>query len=104
MIRLPLSLLTGFAAAALCSAALAENEPPAGFTALFNGKDLTGWRYGGTKEAPAKSGKGYQVESGILYCTAADGGNLYTEKEYANFVLRFDFKLEAHSNNGIAIR
>jgi hypothetical protein len=27
-----------------------------------------------------------------------------TEKEYANFVLRFEFKLEPDSNNGIGIR
>ena len=90
---------------ALGFAAYAADEKEEGFTPLFNGKDLTGWRYGGTKEAPAKSGKGYQVgEGGILYCTAQDGGNLYTEREYANFVLRFDFKLEPNSNNGVGIR
>ena len=77
-----------------------------GFVPLFNGKDLTGWRYGGTEAAPLKSGKGYHVdpEKGLLYCTAEDGGNLYTEKEYADFVLRFDFKLEANGNNGVGIR
>lgn len=80
----------------------AEGEE--GFTPLFDGKDLAGWVYGGSKDAPAKSGKGYQIENDVLYCTAEDGGNLYTEKEYANFVLRFDFKLEANSNNGVAIR
>lgn len=85
-------------------AAFAADEKDEGFTPLFNGKDLTGWIYGGTKEAPLKSGKGYQVEDGVLYCTPEDGGNLYTEKEYANFILRFDFKLEPNSNNGVGIR
>lgn len=88
----------------LLGAALAADEKEAGFTPLFNGKDATGWIYGGTEAAPAKSGKGYQVKDGVLFCTKEDGGNLYTEKEYANFVLRFEFKLEANSNNGIAIR
>ena len=51
-----------------------------------------------------RAGKGYQVENGILYSTKEDGGNLYTEKEYADFVLRFDFKLTENANNGIGIR
>jgi hypothetical protein len=76
-----------------------------GFTTLFNGKDLTGWVYGrranGTEN---KSGQGYQVENGVLYSTKEDGGNLYTEKEYADFVFRFDFKLTENANNGIGIR
>ena len=32
------------------------------------------------------------------------GGRLLTDKEYTNFILRFEFKLEDGSNNGIAIR
>jgi len=75
-----------------------------GFTPLFNGKDITGWMYGGTKDTTAKSGKGYQVKDGVLFCTKEDGGNLFTEKEYANFELRFEFKLEPNSNNGVGIR
>ena len=38
------SLLLSLASCALATAA----QPPAGFTALFNGKDLTGWRGGDT--------------------------------------------------------
>ena len=40
----------------------------------------------------------------MLYSTKDDGGNLYTEKEYADFVFRFDFKLTENANNGIGIR
>jgi hypothetical protein len=32
------------------------------------------------------------------------GGNLYTEKEYADFVFRFEFQLTPAANNGIGIR
>jgi hypothetical protein len=75
-----------------------------GFTPLFNGKDLSGWVYGTRNGAPNKSGKGYQVEDGVLFTTKEDGGNLFTEKEYADFVLRFDVKLTENANNGIGIR
>ncbi|MEA2734742.1 MAG: hypothetical protein QOE14_1193 [Humisphaera sp.] len=76
-----------------------------GFVPLFNGKDLSGWAYGSAKGKESKAGAGYQVrDGGILYCTVADGGNLFTEKEYGNFVLRFDFKLAPGANNGVAIR
>jgi hypothetical protein len=76
-----------------------------GFTTLFNGKDLTGWVYGRRAGgAENKSGKGYQVENGVLFTTKEDGGNLYTEKEYSDFVFRFEFKLTENANNGIGIR
>jgi len=76
----------------------------AGFTPLFNGKDLTGWVYGTREGAPNKTGKGYQVENGVLFTTKEDGGNLFTEKEYADFVVRFEVKLTENANNGIGIR
>jgi len=82
--------------------------PPAqeqGFTPLFNGKDLTGWVYGRRAGgADHRTGKGYQVENGVLFTTKEDGGNLFTEKQYADFVLRFEFKLTENANNGIGIR
>jgi hypothetical protein len=69
-----------------------------GFTDLFNGKDLTGWRLVGNK------GSGYFVEKGILVSAPDTHANLFTEAEYANFILRFDFKLTDGANNGIGIR
>jgi hypothetical protein len=94
---------TALFALAATALVLAADSPSSaddqGFTPLFNGKDTTGWVYGDNK-----AGKGYQVADGVLFCTEKDGGNLYTEKEYADFVFRFDFKLEDGSNNGIGIR
>jgi hypothetical protein len=77
----------------------------AGFTPIFNGKDLDDWVYG-TKDNEMKKGAGYQVDAsqGIVFCTKKDGGNLYTKKEYANFILRLEFKVEENGNNGIGIR
>ena len=81
-------------------------EREIGFTPLFNGQDLAGWTYGKDKAGNLrKAGNGYQVrEDGSVYCTVGDGGNLFTEREYGNFVLRFDFKLTPGANNGVAIR
>jgi hypothetical protein len=69
-----------------------------GFVSLFNGRDLTGWQLVRGK------GPGYVVENGILVCPADGGGNLFTDREYANFILRLEFKLEENSNNGVGIR
>jgi hypothetical protein len=41
-------------------------------------------------------------KDGTIYCDK--GGGMYTEKEYTNFVLRFDVKLAPNANNGIALR
>ena len=74
----------------------AESEP--GFVNLFDGKSLSGWKLVG------KQGDGYGVKDGVIYCAKGGGGKLLTEKEYANFIFRFEFKLEPGSNNGLGIR
>ena len=96
MSKAPCAAAIGLAAGILLAALPAPAEP--GFTTLFNGKDLTGWKL------VEPEGRGYIVENGLLECPADGGGNLFTEKEYANFVFRFEFKLEEGSNNGIGIR
>ena len=85
--------------------AATPEEKEEGFVPLFNGKKLDGWVYG-TKGNAMKHGDGYQVDPDqkIIYCTKNDGGNLYTEKEYGDFIFRFEFKLEANANNGVGIR
>ncbi|MEX2188593.1 MAG: DUF1080 domain-containing protein [Pirellulales bacterium] len=87
------------AAVAIPGAAAADKAADAGdekgFVALFNGKDLDGWQ-GATK--------GYEVADGVLVCQKQGGGNLYTAKEYKDFVFRFEFKLEPGANNGVGLR
>jgi hypothetical protein len=82
----------------LCLAAGLLPAAERGFTDLFNGKDLSGWTL------VRGHGPGYVVENGILVCPADGGGNLLSEKEYSDFVLRLDFKLSPGGNNGIALR
>ncbi len=69
-----------------------------GFVPLFNGKNLDGWFI------EHQIGPGFLVEDGVLVCPADGGEKLMTEKQYANFILRFEFRLEPDSNNGIGIR
>jgi hypothetical protein len=69
-----------------------------GFTPLFNGKDLAGW------QLVRGRGTGYVVRDGMIVCPADGGGNLFTAKEYANFVLRLEFRLSDGGNNGVGIR
>jgi len=79
------------------AATLTAAEP--GFVSLFNGKDLTGWTL------VSKKGGGYIVrEGGIIQCADGGGGNLLTDKEYSDFVLKVEFKLPPGGNNGIGLR
>jgi len=72
------------------------HEP--GFQSLFDGQSLAGWKL------MDQRGGGYGVTNGVIYCALGGGGNLMTEKEYSDFILRFEFKLEDGSNNGVGIR
>lgn len=69
-----------------------------GFVSLFDGKTLNGWKLMGAK------GAGYGVKDGVIYCAQGGGGNLLTEKEYSDFVLRIEYRLQAAGNNGVGIR
>ncbi|MFN0053396.1 MAG: DUF1080 domain-containing protein [Planctomycetales bacterium] len=73
-------------------AAQTRDEP---FIPLFNGRDFTGWK-GDTGS--------YEVRDGAIACKPEKGGNLFTEKEYADFIARLEFKLPPGGNNGLAIR
>jgi hypothetical protein len=91
--RFFLSLTAAFS---LLASTVAAAE--SGFTDIFDGKTFDGWKLVG------KTGRGYIIEEGKIICPKDGGGNLFTEKEYSDFVLRFEFKLEDGSNNGIGIR
>jgi hypothetical protein len=73
----------------------ADNTPPAGFTLLFSGKDLTGWK---TNKADC-----WKVAEGVI-AYDGKGGDLLTEKEYRNFVLHVDWKITKGGDSGIYLR
>ena len=80
----------------LCAGTAAVAEE--GFVQLFDGESLDGWILLG------KRGEGYAIRDGSIACAKGSGGNLLSASEYANFVLRFEFKLESGSNNGLCVR
>lgn len=62
---------------------------------LFDGLSANGW---------IGEVDGYRFSGGEIHCEAGNGGNIYTEDEYADFIFRFEFKLWPGSNNGLGLR
>ena len=77
---------------------LPEEEAKQGFEVLFDGRSLEKW-HGNTSA--------YVPVDGNIYVTANYGGtgNLYTKKNYSDFIFRFEFFYDVPAvNNGIGIR
>ncbi len=116
-----LSCFTALAVACLSLPCLAENQPPPGFVALFNGQDLTGWQGGSTfdpaklkamtpEERTAKIAKWtdtmkdhWTVEKGEL---VNDGKGDYatTIKDFDDFELLVQYKTVAGADSGVYLR
>src|SRR5579864_2602816 len=90
--------LCSLAIALWMSTGVSYGADESGFVSLFDGKTLNGWKLVGGH------GPGYVPQDGKIVCPADGGGNLFTEKEYGNFVFRFEFLLTPAANNGIGIR
>ncbi|MBD5180761.1 MAG: DUF1080 domain-containing protein [Bacteroidales bacterium] len=77
---------------------LSPEEEAEGFEVLFDGTSLERWKGNKTNYVPM---------DGSIYVTAqyGGGGNLYTDKEYSDFIYRFEFCFDTPGvNNGIGIR
>jgi hypothetical protein len=100
--------------------AAADNTPPEGFKALFNGKDLSGWK--GLVADPPKRAKmaaaelaaaqekadqeahdHWRVEDGVLVFDGK-GSSLCTAKDYGDFEMLVDWKILAKGDSGIYLR
>lgn len=77
---------------------LSAEEAKEGFEVLFDGEDMSQW-IGNTTNYVPKNG---------AICVSANygnGGNLYTKKEYSDFIFRFEFCFVKEGvNNGVGIR
>jgi len=97
-----------------------DNAPPDGFVALFNGQDLTGWK-GLVSNPPKRAAMSEQelaeaqaaadekmrehwsVEDGVLVFDGK-GQNICTVKDYGDFELYVDWKIEPQGDSGIYLR
>ena len=81
-------------------AAAAAVSPAASWVKLFDGKTLQGWtRHSGTAN--------YAVEDGTIVGTAVLGSPnsfLCTNREYGDFILEFEVKVDPELNSGVQIR
>jgi hypothetical protein len=75
-----------------CSAAISAQSAPAGFTSLFNGKDLSGW------VVPAGDKGHWKVVDGVIdydaQSEASGDKSLWFEKEFGDFELMVDWRLK----------
>jgi hypothetical protein len=126
--RYSLSILALSVAVLLASKAQAEdsplNTPPEGYKALFNGKDLDGWKglLKGPYDNPVKRAelsederaklqaeadedmkKHWAVKDGIIVFDGK-GQSLSTAKDYGNVELYVDWKIEKAGDSGIYLR
>lgn len=74
---------------------LLSSQDADGFRSMFNGLDFSGW---------AGPTHNYVVEKGTVRCKPGSGGTIYTVEEFADFDVRFEFRLPPGGNNGLAIR
>jgi len=98
----------------------ADNTPPAGYVALFNGKDLAGWKgLVADPEARAKMSPAelkaaqvkadeqmrdhWKVEDGSLVYDGK-GQSLCTSKDYGDFEMFVDWKIGPKGDSGIYLR
>jgi hypothetical protein len=109
--RFPISRvwLVGFALAWLGpltpAQELSDEEKKEGFVSLFNGKDLTGWRFDEGESPPTKLPDNWKVEDGVIKVLGGGRPHLASAREYGDFELRFEWRgTKEKYNSGLFIR
>ncbi len=81
----------------MCGVARAQE---AGWTSLFDGTTLTGWKSYSGKPI----GSQWVVEDGAIHLTAGGGGDIVTEQEFGDFEFQFQWKVAPGANSGVMYR
>ncbi len=107
--------------AAVCAASASDPQPPKGFCALFNGKDLSGWhgmphfdpyQLAAMPEAKRKklidewtadAKKHWKVECGELV-NDGNGAYMTTDKDFGDIEFLIEYKTVAKADSGIYLR
>lgn len=107
----PLIAALFVAAALLARAATDEFKPEAGFTSLFNGKDLTGWCYNVAEPFDGKTASfddRYTAGNGVIVVhpkTPRQVQKLNTTRQFSkDFVLKLEFRAAVGADSGIFMR
>src|SRR5687767_11046496 len=80
-------------------------QVPAGFTAIFNGRNLDGWHPSRTTHHGSVGN--FYVENGVLLASQrpfGQGGLLLTDKIYKDFELYLELRPDANFNSGVFLR
>jgi hypothetical protein len=82
---------------------LSPEEAKGGWELLWDGKTSAGWR---SAYEPSFPSHGWEIKDGVLSVLptgkpGSSGGDLITEKKFANFELVVDFRVTAGANSGI---
>jgi hypothetical protein len=101
----PLALL----ACTLTISAGDDFKPEPGYVSLFNGKDLTGWKYGPEKDLAGMTetaDKRFRVEGGIIIAEEGKGiKDLYTIQAFnGEFNLKMEFRAALKADSGVYVR
>jgi hypothetical protein len=76
-------------------------DEPSGFEPLFNGKDLTGWEM---KQSKGDIKDYWSVTNDGILSAKAGTGWLSTTKQYGDFVLRVEWRIQSGGNSGVFLR
>jgi len=77
----------------------ATDDGEQGFQPLFNGRDLAGWDFFDNRGVA-----NWVVEDGLLVCTGTGRGWLGTQRDYADFELRLEYRMPEGGNSGVYLR
>lgn len=78
---------------------LTAAERADGWTLLFDGTSLDGWRGYNRPDLPG----GWEAQDGMLVRTG-EGGDLMTDRDFADFELTLEWRVEAAGNSGVFYR
>jgi len=75
---------------------LTDTELADGWIQLFDGHSLFGWKSAGKVD--------WNVENGAITATTGDIGLLHTTTQFADYVLKLEFRAPAETNSGVFLR
>lgn len=84
------------------ASSLSAAEKADGFKLLFNGKDLSGWKY--RRDTGKRS---WSAQNGMLVNTLGKdehGTDIYTDETFRDFIVRGEYQVPPNSNSGLYLR